>query len=69
MDSIIIASYTLCDNLLIQNGHQDDPRTKMAATKGMTAALSRSIGTVAAAGFKIKTILFLIATMITLILK
>ena len=42
MDSIIIAFYTLCDNLLIQNGHQDDPRTKMSATKVMTTALSQS---------------------------
>ena len=44
MDLIIVAFYTLCNDLLIQNGHQDDPRTKMSATKVMTTALSRSIG-------------------------
>ena len=40
MDLIIIASYTLCDNLLIQNGHQDTPRTKMSATKVVATTLS-----------------------------
>ena len=51
MDLIIIAFYTLCDSLFIQNGHQDTPRTKMSATKVMTTALSRYIGIQSIWGF------------------
>ena len=39
MDFIIVAFYTLCDDLLIQHGYQDDPRTKMSAAEVMTTAL------------------------------
>ena len=44
MDLVIVAFYMFCNNLLIQNGHQDDPRTKMSAADVMTTALSQSIG-------------------------
>ena len=37
MNFIIVAFYTLCDDLLIQ--HQDDPRAKMSAAEMMTTAL------------------------------
>ena len=33
MDLIVIAFYTLCDDLLIQSGYQDDPRIQMSAAK------------------------------------
>ena len=39
MDFIIVAFYTLCDDLLIRHGYQDDPRTKMSAAEVMTKAL------------------------------
>ena len=39
MDLVIVAFYTLCDDLLIQHGYQDDPRTKMSAAEVMTTAL------------------------------
>ena len=39
MGFITVAFYTLCDDLLIQNGHQNDPRTKMSAAEVMTTAL------------------------------
>ena len=39
MDLLIVAFYTLCDDLLIQKGYQDDPRTKMSAAEMMTTAL------------------------------
>ena len=39
MDLVIVAFYTLCDDLLIQHGYQDDPRAKMSAAEVMTTAL------------------------------
>ena len=39
MDLVIVAFYTLCDDLLIQHQYQDDPRTKMSAAEVMTTAL------------------------------
>ena len=39
MDLLIVAFYTLCDDLLIQHGHQNDPRSKMSAAEVMTTAL------------------------------
>ena len=39
MDLVIVAFYTLCDDLLIQHRYQDDPRTKMSAAEVMTTAL------------------------------
>ena len=39
MDLVIVAFYTVCDDLLIQHGYQDDPRTKMSAAEVMTTAL------------------------------
>ena len=39
MDIVIVAFYTLCDDLLIQHGYQDQPRTKMSAAEVMTTAL------------------------------
>ncbi len=39
MDLVIVAFYTLCDDLLIQQGYQDDPRTKMSAAEVMPTAL------------------------------
>ena len=55
MDLLIVAFYTLCDDLLIQNRYQDDPRAKMSAAEVMTTALvaaqlfggNQQIGTVA----------------------
>ena len=43
MDLVIVAFYTLCDDLLIQHGYQDDPRTKMSASEVMTTALAVTI--------------------------
>ena len=39
MDLVIVAFYTLCDDLLIEHGYQDDPRAKMSAAEVMTTAL------------------------------
>ena len=39
MDLLIVAFYTLCDDLLIQYQYQDDPRIKMSAAEVMTTAL------------------------------
>ena len=39
MDLTIVAFYTLCDNFLIQDGYQDDPRAKKAAAEVMTTVL------------------------------
>ena len=39
MDLVIVAFYTLCDDLLIQHGYQDDPRSKMSTAEVMTTAL------------------------------
>ena len=39
MDLVIVAFYTLCDDLLIQHRYQDDPRAKMSAAEVMTTAL------------------------------
>ena len=39
MDLVIVAFYTVCDDLLIQHGYQDDPRAKMSAAEAMTTAL------------------------------
>ena len=39
MDLLIVAFYTLCDDLLIQHRYQDDPRIKMSAAEVMTTAL------------------------------
>ena len=36
MDLVIVAFYTVCDDLLIQHGYQDDPRTQMSAAEVMT---------------------------------
>ena len=35
MDLIIVSLYTLCGNLLVQHGHQDNPKTKVLATEMM----------------------------------
>ncbi|MXV85723.1 IS982 family transposase [Candidatus Poribacteria bacterium] len=39
MDLTIVAVYTICDDLLISLGHQDDPRAKMSDAEVMTTAL------------------------------
>ena len=39
MDLTIVAVYTICDDLLISRGHQDDPRAKMSDAEVMTTAL------------------------------
>ena len=39
MDLLIVAFYTFCDDLLIHQGHPDDPRCKMSAAEVMTTAL------------------------------
>ena len=36
MDLVIVAFYTVCDDLLIQCGYQDDPRAKMSVAEVMT---------------------------------
>jgi len=39
MDLTIVAVYTICDDLLISLGHQDDPRAKKSDAEVMTTAL------------------------------
>ena len=39
MDLVIVAFYTVCDDLLIQHGYQDDPRPQMSTAEVMTTAL------------------------------
>ena len=39
MDLTIVAVYTICDDLLISLGHQNDPRAKMSDAEVMTTAL------------------------------
>lgn len=39
MDLTIVAVYTICDDLLISLGHQDDPRAKMSDAEVMTTAI------------------------------
>ena len=39
MDLTIVAVYTICDDLLISLGHQDDQRAKMSTAEVMTTAI------------------------------
>ena len=39
MDLTIVALYTICDDLLISIGHQEQPQAKRSDAKVMTAAL------------------------------
>ena len=39
MDLTIVAVYTICDDLFISLGHQEDPRAKMSDAEVMTTAL------------------------------
>ena len=43
MDLVIVAFYTLCDDLLIEHGYQDDPRTQMSAAEVMTALVAAEL--------------------------